>query len=137
MENAVFEERVNTLIAKKDYSGLWKSLSATKAEKYNEWGKERKIIYWMSFLERKSFAEEGKHGILACVDSFGEATHVFKIIKRHMQRLEWWPEYQVQELKSLVREYGITKTELIWIMDAYTLDSKYVLDRFNVFLDGF
>lgn len=131
MDEVAFEKTIDTFIVSKDYSRLWDYLSAAKDEKYDEWSKERKIIYWMSFLERKSFAEEGNHGILGSVISYFEAIHVFKTIKRHMQRLEWWPEYHVQELKNLLREHGATKTEIIWIMDAYTLDSQYVLDRYN------
>lgn len=125
------ETHLDNLISTKDYEGLWKCLSEGKAEYYSEWDKDRKRLYWLSFLERKSFSDEGKHGILGGCSSVREALSIFDSFKKMLQRLEWWPEFEVPELKAFIMRYGISNTEIIWIMDAYTLDSQYALDRFK------
>jgi hypothetical protein len=125
------KKTVNNYLEAKDYESLWKLLSAGKETEYQEWDKLRKTAYWLSFLERKSFAEEGVHGLLGEVDSLDDAFLVFDTFKKMLQRLEWWPDYDPQQVKDYVAARKISKTELIWIMDAYTLDSEYALGRYQ------
>lgn len=129
--NNDIRKQIDFALSERDYEGLWNLVSADKEDHYQDWDKIRKTMYWLSFLERKSFTEEGVHGLLAGVTSGQEALKVFDVFKKMLQRMEWWPESDPQAVRNYVAEHGISKTELIWIMDAYTLDSMYALGRYQ------
>ncbi len=131
MNNNNLENQVNACLKSNEYEQIWCLLSADKEDRYQDWSKERKTMFWLSFLERKSYSEEGKHGILGNSKSLDEALKTFDSLKKLLQRLEWWPEFDPGILRNFCFSHSVSRKELLWIMDAYTLDSQYALDRYN------
>lgn len=122
-------EKINRLLAEKDFDGIWKYLSEQKDAHYDEWSKDEKLYYWLSLLERKSFSESGKHGILGETGNFQEAELIFDTFKKLCQRLEWWPDMDPETLVTYMTSNSITPQELLWVINSYALDSEYVMGR--------
>ncbi len=122
-------DRLNTMLHKKEYDAIWEHLSSQKDDCCECWSKDEKLDFWLSFLERRSYEESGKHGILGLAGSFQGARLIFDMFKKLCQRLEWWPEMNANVLLTYMLANGITSQELIRTIYAYCLDYKYVLDR--------
>ena len=54
---------------------------------------------------------------------------VFIGLKRRIQYLEWWPEYDVNEFFTFVMDEGITATEIMWMVRAFAMDYSCVMGR--------
>lgn len=46
-----------------------------------------------------------------------------------LQRLEWWPEQEAAGVQEYIKSHNISEDELIDILNAYSLNPRYVLDR--------
>ena len=113
------------------FSELLDDLEKRKVQEYSDWDKDTKTIYWLCSLQQTIEKESGKGGILRKAESIDEALQIFDGLKKRIQRLEWWPEYDVTDLLAYVSENGVTAEELVYLVGTVTVHQEYVLERIS------
>ena len=91
--------------------------------------KEEKLGYWIERLNNEAYINSGIYGILGHAHDMADAMDIFDTFKKLCQRLEWWPDMAGNVVADYISRHGISYTEIVYILNAYALNPKYVLGR--------
>lgn len=77
----------------------------------------------------KQECNSGKTVLFARGKSMDEILSEFYELRRSVRKLEWWPEYDREEIYRYMEKTGISVYELKWAVDSVCTDKKQVWNR--------
>lgn len=91
--------------------------------------KDEKFLAWICKLNIKTINETGNSGLLQNAGCIENAINIFKSLKQLIQRVEWWPEFDMNEFYDFVVNNHISSYEILESVRAFTIHQKYVTER--------
>lgn len=115
------KERINICLAKGEIAMVQELLLTNKSllEKNNDLAN----MYYLSNVCDKE-RKEGR--VTAYKDSWEETTDIFYKLQRMLRRLEWWEEFEREEIYTFLEEKDISVYELQWAVMTACVDKEKV-----------
>ena len=118
---------VNDYLSKNAYDNLF-ALVEDKTSLIKD-SNELSLLYYLCEINKEGYEKEGKLGILQGKKSLGEVVEAYSLFKKYIQRISYCPEYGVSELPVVMKKTGAGVRDLLWTIQAATLNAEETLAK--------